>query len=257
MHCGIEHIHKGEDMNNGAHDAIDARIAVNDLNPNNMKNKVKSETLDLYDLMQDPMFNMGTAIFSGQTKGGDKRFYKRGFSMPSTYYTDMDEPYSTKDQIMQVLANAIRQSPDDTTSTQEIKDFYKLRGQEMPKYKKGGKVKKDDVSLSNLINAIAKKQSKDFGTGVGDFNIYSDKGKEINRIVEAFNKLEIPGRWKSNVDWEYGDTLDPKRQDEKGKEARLLQEYLAGAVSEDIPLETGSSDMYSIFNPRHPDFIGF
>tara|TARA_R100000008_G_scaffold43858_1_gene25473 strand:- start:41 stop:769 length:729 start_codon:yes stop_codon:yes gene_type:complete len=127
-------------MSKGAHDAIDVRIAINELEPNNMKNKVKSETLDLYGLFEDAMFNRGDAIFSGQTEGGDTRFYKRGFSMPSTYYTDTDEPYSTKDQIMQVLANSIRQSPDDTTSTQEVKDFYKLHGQQMPKYKKGGEV---------------------------------------------------------------------------------------------------------------------
>jgi len=116
----------------GAHGAIDSKISQNNLNPNNIKNKVKSETLDLYDLMQDPMFNQGTAIFKGMTEGGDNRFYKRGFTMPSTYYADMDEPYSTKDQIMQLLTNSIRQSPDDTTSTQEIKDFYKLHKMQMP-----------------------------------------------------------------------------------------------------------------------------
>ena len=118
--------------NKGAHGAIDSKISQNNLNPSNIKNKVRSETLDLYDLMQDPMFNQGTAIFKGMTEGGDNRFYKRGFTMPSTYYTDMDEPYSTKDQIMQLLLNSIRQSPDDTTSTKDIKDFYKLHKMPMP-----------------------------------------------------------------------------------------------------------------------------
>lgn len=115
-----------------AHDAIDVRIALNNLKPNNIKNKVKSETLDLYGLFPDQVYPKGTAIFKGMTEGGDTRFYKRPFDMPSTYYTDIDEPYSTKDQIMQLLKNAIRQSPDDTTSTQEIKDFYKLHNMQMP-----------------------------------------------------------------------------------------------------------------------------
>jgi hypothetical protein len=122
--------------NNGAHGAIDSKISQNNLNPNNIKNKVQSETLDFYDIFPDPVYNRGEAIFTGQTEGGDTRFYKRPFDMPSTYYTTMDEPYSDKDQIMQVLKNAIRRSPDDTTSTQEIKDLYKLHKLPMPKYKK-------------------------------------------------------------------------------------------------------------------------
>ena len=52
--------------------------------------------------------------------------------MPSTYYSDYDEPYSTKDQIMQLLVNSIRQNPDDTTSIKDIKDFYKLHKMPMP-----------------------------------------------------------------------------------------------------------------------------
>ena len=120
-------------MNNEAHNAIDTRIAINELNEKNIKNKVKSETLDLYGLFDAAnIFNMGTAVFSGKTKGGDKRFYKRDFSMPSTYYSDYDEPYSTKDQIMQLLVNSIRQNPDDTTSIKDIKDFYKLHKMPMP-----------------------------------------------------------------------------------------------------------------------------
>ena len=123
---------KVDKMVDNAHGAIDSKISQNNLNPNNIKNKVRSETLDLYDIFPDYMFNQGTAIFTGETGGGEPRFYKRGFSMPSTYGLDDNEPYSTKDQIMQLLVNAIRQSPDDTTSTQDIKDLYKLHKQPMP-----------------------------------------------------------------------------------------------------------------------------
>ena len=70
-------------MSNGAHDAIDSKISRNNLNPKNIKNQVDSETLDMYGLFEDYMFNMGTAIFNAKTKGGDNRFYKRNFSMPS------------------------------------------------------------------------------------------------------------------------------------------------------------------------------
>jgi|21_taG_2_1085346.scaffolds.fasta_scaffold05578_5 hypothetical protein len=129
-------------MTKGAHRAIDSKISRNNLNPKNIKNQVNSETIDMYGLLEDYMFNQGTAIFNAQTKGGDNRFYKRNFSMPSTYGLDDNEPYSTKDQIMQLLSNSIRQSPDDTTSTKEIKDLYKLHKTPMPKYKKGGKVGK-------------------------------------------------------------------------------------------------------------------
>ena len=84
-------------------------------------------------------------------------------------------------------------------------------------------------------------------------NIYSERGRAINPLIEAFNKMEIPGRWKSNIDWEHGDTFSPYHQ----RDLELKKQYMEGAVSEDIPLGTGSSDMYSIFNPRHPDFVGF
>ena len=71
-------------MANGAHGAINSKIAQNELNPKNIKNKVESETLDLYGLFDSAnLFNMGTAVFNAQTKGGDNRFYKRNFSMPS------------------------------------------------------------------------------------------------------------------------------------------------------------------------------
>tara|TARA_R100000742_G_C4256134_1_gene74017 strand:- start:47 stop:406 length:360 start_codon:yes stop_codon:yes gene_type:complete len=119
-------------MTKGAHGAIDSKISRNNLNPKNIKNQVNSETIDMYGLLEDYMFNQGTAIFNAQTKGGDNRFYKRNFSMPSTYGLDDNEPYSTKDQIMQLLLNSIRQSPDDTTSTKDIKDFYKLHKMPMP-----------------------------------------------------------------------------------------------------------------------------
>ena len=160
-----------------AHDAIDKRISGNNLNPNNIKNKVNANTLDLYGLFEDFMFNQGTAIFKGMTEGGDNRFYKRGFTMPSSYADPSDEGV-TKDQIMQLLVNSIRQSPDDTTSTQEIKDFYKLRGQEMPKYKEGGKVKRQDTQLLELINIIAKSQG----------NLYTKRGQDINALIKALNK---------------------------------------------------------------------
>jgi len=236
-------------MTNGAHGAIDSKISQNNLNPNNIKNQVKSETLDAYGIIEDFMFNQGTAIFNAQTKGGDNRFYKRNFSMPSTYGFDDNEPYSTKDQIMQLLSNSIRESPDDTVSTQSVQDLYKLHKQPMPKYKKGGKVKKDDIKTMDVINMIAKLQSKSpSGT-----NAYSPEGKNINALIEAFNKIETPGRMKSNVDWERGDSFAPVHQ----RDLELKKQYMDGAVSEDIPLETGSSDMYSIFNPRHPQFEGF
>ena len=123
-------------MNNGAHGAIDSKISQNNLNPDNIKNKVNSETLDIYGLFEDYMFNMGTAIFNAQTKGGENRFYKRGFTMPSAYADPSDQGI-TKDQIMQLLANSIRQSPDDTVSTQSIQDLYKLYKQPMPSTKHG------------------------------------------------------------------------------------------------------------------------
>ena len=118
-------------MSNGAHDAIDSRILKNNLNPNNIKNKVNSDTLDMYGLFEDWLFNQGTAIFRAQTEGGYNRFYKRGFTIPSTYGDPSDDG-ATKDQIMQLLVNSIRQSPDDTTSTQDIKDLYKLHKMPMP-----------------------------------------------------------------------------------------------------------------------------
>ena len=118
--------------NNGAHGAIDGKILAQNLNPKNIKNQVNSETLDIYGLFEDYMFNMGTAIFNAQTQGGDNRFYKRKFSHPSTYGLDDNEPYSTKDQIMQLLSNSIRDSPDDTVSTQSVQDLYKLHKQPMP-----------------------------------------------------------------------------------------------------------------------------
>jgi len=121
----------------GAHGAIDSKISQNNFNPNNIKNQVDSETLDVYGLFEDYMFNMGTAIFNAQTQGGANRFYKRKFSHPSTYGLDDNEPYSTKDQIMQLLSNSIRESPDDTVSTQSIQDLYKLHKLPMPSTKQG------------------------------------------------------------------------------------------------------------------------
>ena len=124
-------------MTDGAHGAIDSKISQNNLNPKNIKNQVNSETLDMYGLFEDYMFNMGTAIFNAQTQGGDNRFYKRNFSMPSTYGFDDNEPYSTKDQIMQLLSNSIRKSPDDTVSTKSVQDLYKLHKQPMSSTKQG------------------------------------------------------------------------------------------------------------------------
>lgn len=220
-------------MTKGAHGAIDSKISRNNLNPKNIKNQVNSETIDMYGLLEDYMFNQGTAIFNAQTKGGDNRFYKRNFSMPSTYGLDDNEPYSTKDQIMQLLSNSIRQSPDDTTSTKEIKDLYKLHKTPMPKYKKGGEV----------------------------ISRYSKKGKELNALIEMMNNsygnmmadLNLHPEGTSQESDAYPVSRDYQSERERTKESRLLQEYLAGAVSE----EPQSSDMYSIFNPRHPDFIGF
>ena len=128
---------KVDKMVDNAHGAIDNKISQNNLNPKNIKNQVNSETLDMYGLFEDYMFNMGTAIFNAQTQGGDNRFYKRNFSMPSTYGLDDNEPYSTKDQIMQLLSNSIRKSPDDTVSTKSVQDLYKLHKQPMPSTKQG------------------------------------------------------------------------------------------------------------------------
>ena len=152
----------------GAHGAIDSKISQNNLNPNNIKNKVRSETLDLYDIFPDPVYNRGEAIFTGQTEGGDTRFYKRPFDMPRDYYSDDD---ITKDQIMQVLKNAIRQSPDDTTSTQDIKDLYKLHKQSMPKYQEGGFIDK----ISSLFGKGGKEESEVLG------------GEDLKRLFGGVN----------------------------------------------------------------------
>ena len=140
-------------MNNGAHDAIDSKISQNNLNPKNIKNQVMSETLDEYGLFEDYMFNQGTAIFNAQTQGGDNRFYKRNFSMPGSYADPSDEGV-TKDQIMQLLANSINQSPDDTVSTQSVQDLYGLHKQPMPKYENGGEV--NESSFNSLYEYMMK-----------------------------------------------------------------------------------------------------
>tara|TARA_R100000700_G_C3133891_1_gene118032 strand:- start:349 stop:747 length:399 start_codon:yes stop_codon:yes gene_type:complete len=119
----------GEDK--GAHGAIDSKISQNNLSANNIKNKMDSSTLDVYGLFEDWLFNQGTAIIKGQTMGGEDRFYKRGFAMPSSYGDPSDQG-ATKEQIMQLLLNSIRESPDDTISTKKVKDFYKLHKMPMP-----------------------------------------------------------------------------------------------------------------------------
>ena len=131
----------------GAHGAIDSKISQNNLNPKNIKNQVDSETLDVYGLFEDYMFNMGTAIFNAQTQGGANRFYKRDFTMPSAY-ADPSDQGATKAQIMQLMANSINQSPDDTVSTQSVQDLYGLHKQQMPKYQEGGGV--DESSFNSL-----------------------------------------------------------------------------------------------------------
>tara|TARA_Y100001963_G_C6785355_1_gene452337 strand:- start:2594 stop:3139 length:546 start_codon:yes stop_codon:yes gene_type:complete len=116
----------------GAHSAIDSKISKNNLNKGNIKNQLDANTLDVYGLFEDWLFNQGTAIVKGQTMGGEDRFYKRGFSMPSTY-GDISDDNVTKDQIMQLLLNSIRETPDDSVSSQSVKDFYKLHKMPMPK----------------------------------------------------------------------------------------------------------------------------
>jgi len=150
-------------MANDAHGAIDSKISQNNLNPNNIKNQVDSETLDIYGLFEDYMFNRGTAIFNAQTQGGDNRFYRRDFTMPSAYADPSDEGV-TKDQIMQLLSNSINQSPDDTVSTQSVQDLYGLHKQPMPKYKKGGKVKNP---LTKKEQELQKYWDKEFDARVG------------------------------------------------------------------------------------------
>ena len=62
----------------------------------------------------------------------------------------------------------------------------------------------------------------------------------------------MPGRMKSNVDPE-GVTVDAQRMREREENQRIDRDYRAGAVSE----EPTSSDEWSQFNPRHPDFAGY
>ena len=190
-------------MNNGAHGAIDKEISQNNLNPKNVKNKVKSKTLNIYGLFEDYMLNRGTAIFNAQTQGGDNRFYKRGFDMPSAYADPSDDDI-TKDQIMQVLKNSIRQSPDDTVSTQSVQNLYKLHEQPMPKYERGGFIKslfgkgeKGKSEALKHLEAILSSQYEmeegktDFpvGRNVAGDEIYPD-GANIIRKIARFSTPE-------------------------------------------------------------------
>jgi hypothetical protein len=186
-------------MSNGAHGAIDSKISQNNLNPKNIKNQVDSETLDMYGLFEDYMFNQGTAIFNAQTQGGENRFYKRGFSMPSTYGFDDNEPYSTKDQIMQLLSNSINQNPDDTVSTQSVQDLYGLHKQPMPKYKNGGEVNRS--SFDSLYEDMMRLKGKSYAsTDEGAQEEYSDedllaslmsslKGQETGEATQRYKEL--------------------------------------------------------------------
>mgnify|MGYP003645385759 FL=1 len=196
-------------MNNGAHKAIDSKISQNNLNPNNIKNQVRSETLDAYGIIEDFMFNQGTAIFNAQTKGGDNRFYKRNFSMPSTYGFDDNEPYSTKDQIMQLLSNSINKSPNDTVSTQSVQDLYKLHKQPMPKYREGGEVnessfnslfeymrnlKKEDPSSDKLASLLDNLREQEEGAATQRYkelmgSFLGERPQGENEVMPSFESL--------------------------------------------------------------------
>jgi len=162
-------------MSKGAHEAIDARIAVNELKPNNMKNKVNSNTVDVYDLLESS--SRVTGIYKGQTEGGDPRFYKRDFynmHVPNSYY---DESSGTKEQLQQLYQNAIMKSPQDTTSRKDISDTYKLFGKPNPfstrppieaeaKYEKGGEV--SGTEFDEMYKSLLEIQS---GGGARDVNL--------------------------------------------------------------------------------------
>ena len=116
-------------------------------------------------------------------------------------------------------------------------------------YGKGGKVKKGykkggEVSAAELLTQAADYKG----------NPYSKKGKVIQEFINKSNKAyaEMPGRMKSNVDPE-GVTVDAPRMRERKENQRIDRDYRAGAVSE----EPTSSDEWSQFNPRHPNFAGY
>ena len=155
-------------MSNGAHDAIDARIAVNEVNPKNIKNKVNSNTVDIYDLLESS--SRVTGIYKGETEGGEPRFYKRDFykhHVPSSYYDGSGNP----ELLQQLYANAIMSEPQDTTSRKDISDTYKLFGKPNPfstrppieaeaRYDKGGEVSDGGETLQQMQDTLFDKRYK-------------------------------------------------------------------------------------------------
>ena len=160
-------------MNNGAHKAIDSKISQNNLNPNNIKNQVRSETLDAYGIIEDFMFNQGTAIFNAQTKGGDNRFYN------------------------------------DTESTQSVQDLYKLHKQPMPKYREGGEVnessfnslfeymrnlKKEDPSSDKLASLLDNLREQEEGAATQRYkelmgSFLGERPQGENEVMPSFESL--------------------------------------------------------------------
>ena len=226
-------------MNNGAHGAIDSKISQNNLNPKNIKNQVDSETLDVYGLFEDYMFNMGTAIFNAQTQGGDNRFYKRDFTMPSTYADPSDEG-ATKDQIMQLLANSIRQSPDDTVSTQSVQDLYGLHKQQMPKYQEGGEV--DESSFNSLYEYMMRlKGSED--QSIED----EEKLASLMANLKGQRKGEASQRYKELLESRLGGRQLGKNEKQPTFRDlyQFFEDYLPGRAAEGHPLNIlQASDPY-------------
>ena len=113
-----------------AHDAIDKKILMNNLNPNNIKNKVRSETIEPLELLQDGI--RATQIFQGLTEGGDRRYYAKdlyGFGVPSSFY---DEESGVKEQLRQLYKNRIIDAPQDTTSSKGIEEIYNYFNRKSP-----------------------------------------------------------------------------------------------------------------------------
>tara|TARA_R110000824_G_scaffold264764_1_gene453620 strand:+ start:51 stop:782 length:732 start_codon:yes stop_codon:yes gene_type:complete len=223
-------------MSNGAHGAIDNKISQNNLNPNNIKNQVVSETLDMYGLFEDYIFNQGTAIFNAQTQGGDNRFYKRGFSMPSTYADPSDQGI-TKEQIMQLMANSINQSPDDTVSTQSVQDLYGLHKQPMPKYENGGEV--DESSF----NSLYKHMMSSYGSNKSDQReSLSIEDEESLASLMANLKGQRKGAASQRYKELLGSRLGGRQLGENEKQPtfrdlyRFFEDYLQGRAAEGHPL---------------------
>ena len=121
-------------MGNNAHSQLDTLIEQNKRNPQNIKNEVMTETIKIPEnaIFPDYLTNIVTAIAEGETEGGEKRYYMKSSSMPSSFgHPEYGE--GTRRQVMQMLLNAIKQSPQDTIPRKEVEDYYKFHKMPMPK----------------------------------------------------------------------------------------------------------------------------